>query len=184
MRYHQSPGYFRYFTTQLRESDQNNMDSQTPSLSRHSILQTAGLSQNHDFQKNKIQKSGNKHGLCHYIKREPIAHFPTHSGSHHEQFSTSLSPIASFRPSTAYLSAPPWIGEARRCQCLAASSPGLRTLAGRWDQDSRRMRMSIAGGLHHSRARGARRGQRGERSLAELSWGHSGLRPPLHQESF
>ena len=105
---------------------------------------------------------------CRCIKREPIAHFPTHNGSHHEQFSTSLSPIASFRPSTAYLSAPPWIGEARRCQCLAASSPGLRTLAGRWDQDSRRMRMSIAGGLHHSRARGARHGQRGERK-PELS---------------
>ena len=63
MRYHQPRGHFRHFTTQLRESTQNNQDCQTPSLSRQSILQTAGLSQNSDSQKSEVQKSGNKQGL-------------------------------------------------------------------------------------------------------------------------
>ena len=63
MRYHQTQGYFRHFTTQFRESTQNNQDCQTPCLSRQSILQVAGLSQNPDFQKSEIQKSGNKQGL-------------------------------------------------------------------------------------------------------------------------
>ena len=63
MRYHQPQGHFRHSTSQLRESTQNNQDCQTPSLSRQPILQTAGLSQNPDFQKNEIQKSENKPGL-------------------------------------------------------------------------------------------------------------------------
>jgi len=60
MRYHQPQGYFRLYTTQLRESAQNNQDCQTPSLFRQPILQTAGLSQNPDSQKSEVQKSGNK----------------------------------------------------------------------------------------------------------------------------
>jgi len=63
MRYHQPQGYFRLYTTQLRESAQNNQDCQTPSLFRQPILQTAGLSQNPDSQKSEVQKSGNKQGL-------------------------------------------------------------------------------------------------------------------------
>ena len=62
IRYHQPRGHFRHFTTQLRESGQNNQDCQTPSLSRQPILQAAGLSQNHDSQKSEIQKSENKQG--------------------------------------------------------------------------------------------------------------------------
>ena len=58
MRYHRPQGHFRHFTTQLRESNQNNQDCQTPSLFRQPILQAAGLSQNPDS-----QKSGNKQGL-------------------------------------------------------------------------------------------------------------------------
>ena len=56
MRYHQPQGYFRHFTTQLRESDQNNQECQTPSLFRQPILQTADLSQNPDSQKSEVQK--------------------------------------------------------------------------------------------------------------------------------
>ena len=41
MRYHQTQGYFRHFTTQFRESTQNNQDCQTPSLSIQAILHTA-----------------------------------------------------------------------------------------------------------------------------------------------
>jgi len=63
MRYHQLQGHFRQFTTQLRESTQNNQDCQTPSLFRQPILQTTGLSQNPDSQKSETQKSGNKQGL-------------------------------------------------------------------------------------------------------------------------
>ena len=62
MRYHEPQWHFKHFTTQLRESTQNNQDCQTPSLSRQLILQTATLSQNSDSQKNEIQKSGNKQG--------------------------------------------------------------------------------------------------------------------------
>ena len=51
MRYYQPQGHFRHFTTQIRESNQNYQDCQTPSLSRQSILQPAGLSQNPDSQK-------------------------------------------------------------------------------------------------------------------------------------
>jgi len=58
MGYHQPQGHFRYFTTQLRKSGQNYQDCQTHYLSRQPILQTAGLSQNLDYQKNEIQKSG------------------------------------------------------------------------------------------------------------------------------
>ena len=60
MRYHQPQGYFRLYTTQLRESAQNNQDCQIPSLFRQPILQTARLSQNPDCQKSGVQKSGNK----------------------------------------------------------------------------------------------------------------------------
>ena len=63
MRYHQTQGYFRHFTTQFRESTQNNQDCQTPCLSRQPILQTAGLSHKLDSQRSKVQKSGNKQGL-------------------------------------------------------------------------------------------------------------------------
>jgi len=62
-RYHQPQGHFRYFTTQLRESTQNNQNYQTPSLSSQPILQTTGLSQNPDSQKSEVQKNGNKQGL-------------------------------------------------------------------------------------------------------------------------
>ena len=62
MRYHQPQGHFRYFTTQLRESDQNYQDCQTPSLSRQSILQAAGLSQNPDSKKSKMQKKRKQTG--------------------------------------------------------------------------------------------------------------------------
>ena len=68
MRYHQPQGYFRLYTTQLRESAQNNQDCQTPSLFRQPILQTAGLSQNPDSQKSEVQKSGNKQAPSIFIR--------------------------------------------------------------------------------------------------------------------
>ena len=67
MRCNQSQGHFRYFTTQLRESGQNNQDCQTPCLFRHPILQAVGLSQNPDSQKSEIQKNGNKQGLYLFV---------------------------------------------------------------------------------------------------------------------
>ena len=63
MRCHQPQEHFRHFTTQLRESTQNNQDCQIPSLFRQPILQTARLSQNPDSQKNEVQKSENKQSL-------------------------------------------------------------------------------------------------------------------------
>ena len=62
MRYHQAQGHFRHFTTQLRESSQNNQDCQTLCLFRQLILQAASLSQNPDSQKSRIHKNGNKQG--------------------------------------------------------------------------------------------------------------------------
>ena len=114
------------------------------------------------------QTSANQRRPCRYINREPIARFPNTAGptmSNSPRLSALLHSSSLFLP---ICSAMEKLESARRCQCLAASSPGLRTLMGRWDQDSRRMRTSIAGGLHHSRARGARHGQRGERK-PELS---------------
>ena len=73
MRYHQPQGYFRHFTTQLRESGQNNQDCQTPSLSRQSILQAASLSQNLNSQRSKVQKSGNKQGLSYLDKQAKLS---------------------------------------------------------------------------------------------------------------
>ena len=62
MRYHQPQGHFRHFTTQLRESTQNNQDWQTSSLFKQLILQISSLSQNLNSQKNEIQNNGNKPG--------------------------------------------------------------------------------------------------------------------------
>jgi len=73
MRYHQPQRYFRHFTTQVRESTQNNQDCQTPSLSRQLILQTAGLSQNLNSQRSKVQKSGNKQGLSYLDKQAKLS---------------------------------------------------------------------------------------------------------------
>ena len=56
MRYHQPQGYKKCFTTQLRESTQNNQDCQTLCLFRQPILQAADLSQNPDSQKSEIQR--------------------------------------------------------------------------------------------------------------------------------